>query len=74
MAVDEKEGLLPWSTALEKKLRYYKIKKWWRMRSLLDKITYDPTDTTTYSMGQNDPYYMYGQQYVSRLDSSTCLG
>jgi transposase len=27
------------STALEKKLRYYKIKKWWKRRSLLDKIT-----------------------------------
>jgi hypothetical protein len=27
------------STALEKKLGYYKIKKWWRRRFLLDKIT-----------------------------------
>jgi hypothetical protein len=34
------------STALEKKLRYYKIKKWWKRRPLLDKITEDHTNHT----------------------------
>jgi hypothetical protein len=36
------------NAALEKKLRYYKIKKWWKRRSLLDKITEDHTENTNF--------------------------